>query len=651
MKNKSREILEFERLKDILQEYASSPCGIEYVRSLAPNLTIGEALETFEKIRTIERIISKGTRLDFGGFPDIRNALARANAGAPLNFREIREVADFITAYILIYESISETFSDLLSPELLKPLRKQIYSMVDEEGQLRDDATPELSRIKEKIKSLRNEIYDSLNKILRRYESEGVLREPVITIRNGRFVLPLIANFKTDGIIHGYSKSSETVFVEPLEVVSIQNAYIRALEEEREEIERIRRVLSERIASLSGALEELWRLVGRLEFYHIVALFKAEYNCEYPEFSDSFIEIINGYHPLLLSKLSLDNTVPLNIYLAKRVFLVSGPNAGGKTVLLKTLGLFHLMAKAGIPVPAEKAVLIFPDEIFALGFQDEQDLLEGESSFTAYVKDLSETLNSAKEGDLVILDELISSTDPSEASGIAYAVLDYFLNNKVWVLGSTHLSTLKLLVANNSEMLVGSMEFDPIELRPTYRVRLGEIGVSHAFEIAERVGLSRDIINRAKECVQGEGGLLEGVILKLREKEALYEKLVAEYNERLEILDQKVKRAEKIAKEKALEIISDAKTEVEKLLKELRKEERRDKAKIIAKETLEEIKDLEKKYEYDLKPVEDPQLEKEYYIKPVGVIGILKEMKKDKALVQVGNTFMEVPLRYLYERG
>ncbi len=151
--------------------------------------------------------------------------------------------------------------------------------------------------------------------------------------------------------------------------------------------------------------------------------------------------------------------------------------------------------------------------------------------------------------------------------------------------------------------------------------------------------------------MQGEGGLLEGVILKLREKEALYEKLVAEYNERLEILDQKVKRAEKIAKEKALEIISDAKTEVEKLLKELRKEERRDKAKIIAKETLEEIKDLEKKYEYDLKPVEDPQLEKEYYIKPVGVIGILKEMKKDKALVQVGNTFMEVPLRYLYERG
>jgi len=651
MRNKTLERLEFGKLKEILKSYVVSPCGIEQIDSLMPGKSVEEVKDIFEKTRLIERAIHKGIRLDFSRFSDIKKALGRACTGAPLSFKEIREVGDFIEGYTRLYESLYDSCNFLLNPEILKSLKRQIYSMVSEDGELRVDATPELYRIRQKVLSLRSEIYEVMTKILRRLEAEGIVRESVITIRNGRFVIPLIANFKTEGIIHGYSKSSETVYGEPIEVVQLQNSYIRAVEEEKEEIDRIRRDLSERIGKLADALYTVWEHVGKLELYYALANFKADYRCEYPEFSSDFIEIINGCHPILVKTLGSERVVPLNLYIDKKVFLVSGPNAGGKTVLLKTIGLFHLMATAGIPVPAEKTVLVFPENVFAVGFQDEQDLIEGESSFTSYIREIVDVLSNAKDGDVVLFDELISSTDPQEASGIAYAVLEHLLSRDVWVLGNTHLTTLKLLVSQNEKMLNASMEFDPVDQKPTYRVRVGEIGVSHAFEIAEKTGLPSEITAKAKEYVQGESAILDSVIKSFREKEALYEKLSSEYKEKLEMLEEKLKKAEKIGKETAQRIIANAREEVDKLLKELRREENRDKIRQLAKEVKRELVDLGRSYELDLKPPVELVLNKEYFIKPVGVMGVLKEIKKDKALIQIGRTFIEVPITYLYEKG
>ncbi len=650
MRSKTLERLEFGKLKEILKSYLLSPCGMEQIESLMPGKSREEVKDIFEKTQIIEKAIHKGIRLDFSKFSDIKKALGRARTGAPLSFKEIREVGDFIEGYTRLYESLSDSCDFLISPEILKSLKRQIFSIVSEDGELRVDATPELYRIKQKVISLRNEIYEVMTKILRKLEADGIVREAVITIRNGRFVIPLIANFKTEGIIHGYSKSSETVYVEPIEVVNLQNSYVRAVEEEKEEIDRIRRDISERIGKLSDALFSVWEHVGKLELYCALANFKADYRCEYPEFSEDFIEIVNGYHPILLNMLGFDKVVPLNLRIDKRVFLVSGPNAGGKTVLLKTVGLFHLMATTGIPVPAEKAVLVFPENVFAVGFQDEQDLVEGESSFTSYIKEIVEVLAEAKEGDLVLFDEMISSTDPQEASGIAYAVLEYLLSKGLWVLGNTHLTTLKLLVSQNEEMLNASMEFDPVLQRPTYKVKVGEIGVSHAFEIAEKTGLPQEIIAKARGYVQGESAILDRVIRNLQEKEALYERLSAEYKEKLSSLEEKLKRAEKIGKETAQKIVASAREEVERLLKQIRREENREKIKQIAKDVKKELIEMEKNYELDLRPAANLILEKEYFIKPVGVVGVLKEVRRDKALIQIGKTFIEVPLSYLYER-
>ncbi|MGB9824212.1 MAG: endonuclease MutS2 [Candidatus Hydrothermia bacterium] len=650
MRNKTLERLEFDKVKELLKTYISSPAGMEALESLVPEKSLDEVIEVYDHIRRMEKLIEKGTRLDFTKFPAIKKSVLKAASGAPLTFKEIREVGNFIEEYSKLYETLYGEFSSLLNPEILRPLKKSIIEIVDEEGNVKADATPELARLRKKIISLREEIYAILTEIMRKLEKEGVLRESIITIRNGRFVLPIVSNFKIEGIIHGYSKTSETVFVEPLNVVNLQNSYTKAVEEEREELDRIRREFSERIGKLAKTILTVYEQVGNIELLYACYMFKVEFDGVYPEFSDNYIEIVNGIHPVL--KISLkDKVVPLNIKVSKRVFLVSGPNAGGKTVLLKTIGLFHILARAGIPIPAEKAVLVFPEEVFAVGFQDEQDIEEGESSFTSYIKEIVYVLENARPGYLVLFDELISSTDPHEASGLAYATLEELLGRNVWVFANTHLTPLKLLVSSNTGMINASMEFDPIMLKPTYRVRVGEIGVSHAFEIAERCGIPEDIIKRARKHMQGESALLEEVLNSLREKEHIYASLLKEYTEKLSELDEKVKKAEKIAREKASRIIEEARGQVERLLKEIRKEENFEKRRAIIKEVKKELQDVQKNYDLDLKPVQNLELNKEYYIKPIGATGILKEIKKEKVLVQIGKAFVEVPKGYLYERG
>lgn len=651
MKNKTLERLEFDKVKEILKSYISSPPGFEALENLVPEKNFKVVLETYEFVKKIEKLVEKGTRLDFTKFPAIKKSIYKAASGAPLTFKEIRDVAEFIDGYDRLYETLYKDLPFLLNPDFLRSLKKSVLEVVDEEGNVRSNATPELERIRRKILTLREEINSKLTEIMRKFEREGLLRESLITIRNGRFVLPVIASFKVDGIIHGYSKTNETIFVEPLEVVNLQNSYIRAVEEEKEELDRIRREFSERIAKLDKAILTIYEQVGKVELLYAFFQFKVNFDGAYPEFSDKFIEIVNGVHPVLKISLGEEKVVPLNVKVDKRVFLVSGPNAGGKTVLLKTIGLFHLMAKAGIPIPAERAVLLFPEEVIAVGFQDEQDIEEGESSFTSYIKEIVYVLDRADSGFLVLFDELISSTDPNEASGIAFATLEELLSRGVWVFANTHLTPLKLLVSSNAEMLNASMEFDPVLLKPTFKVRIGEIGVSHAFEIAEKCGIQQDIIARARIHTQGESALLEKILSRLREKEYTYDRLLEEYRVKLAELEEKLKKAERIAKEKALRIVEDAREEVERLLKEIKKEESLEKRKAVIKEVKKELEDVKQNYELDLKPVRDLVVDREYYIKPIKAFGILKEVKKDKVLVQIGKAFVEVPKGFLYERG
>ena len=456
--------LEYTELKKILDSYISTDAGKLKLEELAPNLPQEEILKRFKLIESIGEIIEGGSRLNFFDFPHIKKALDMALQGASLPTIEIKKVGIFLTEYDKLYESLlGHLPQDILpSPEPLKVLKRKIHSTFEDDGELKEKASPLLYELRVKKRKLREEIYRIFEKLLLDYGRQGLLRDNIITLRNGRFVLPFASHVKPRGVVHGFSKTEETLYVEPFETVEIQNKYVKLIEEEREERERIIREILGLLWENAPLIKEIWEALGFIEVIYALYRFKDEYNCVYPEFKEDKIVIKEGRHPVLVKNKGWDWVVPLDLKLDKRALIVSGPNAGGKTVLLKTVGIFHLMAKSGMPVPAAEAILIRPNHIFAVGFEDEQNLLEGESSFTAVIREIVDVINNVTKGDLVLMDELISSTDPQEASGLAFAVIKYILKKGGWVLGNTHLTLLKMLVSEDREMLNGSMLFDPL---------------------------------------------------------------------------------------------------------------------------------------------------------------------------------------------
>jgi len=643
--------LEYTELKKILDSYISTDAGKLKLEELAPNLPQEEILKRFKLIESIGEIIEGGSRLNFFDFPHIKKALDMAIQGASLPTIEIKKIGIFLTEYDKLYESLlGHLPQDILpSPEPLKVLKKKIHSTFEDDGELKEKASPLLYELRVKRRKLREEIYRTFEKLLLDYGRQGLLRDNIITLRNGRFVLPFASHVKPRGVVHGFSKTEETLYVEPFETVEIQNKYVKLIEEEREERERIVREVLELLWENAPLIKEIWEALGFIELIYALYRFKDEYNCVYPEFKEDKIVIKEGRHPVLVKNKGWDGVVPLDLELDKRALIISGPNAGGKTVLLKTVGIFHLMAKSGMPVPAVEAVLIRPNNIFAVGFEDEQNLLEGESSFTAVIREITDVINKVTKRDLVLMDELISSTDPQEASGLAFAVIKYILKKGGWVLGNTHLTLLKMLVSEDKEMLNGSMLFDPLTKKPTYKLRIGEIGVSHAFDIALDAGLSQEIVEEARRYVQGKENHLERLISDLQHKESLLERLINEYEEKLAYIKEKERKAEKIAKERAQKIILQAREEVTELIKQLEKEVRKEKKLKMAKAVRKTLQEKTKEYDIFATPAKEFIPGRVYRIKPIGILATLQEVKDKKAIIKVGLREMEVPTSSLYE--
>jgi len=643
--------LEYTELKKILDSYISTDAGKLKLEELSPDLPEEEIIKRFRLIESIGEIIEGGSRLNFFDFPHIKKALDMALQGASLSTIDIKKIGIFLIEYEKLYETLlGHLPEDILPhPEPLKILKRKINFTFDDDGELKENASPLLHELKIKRRKLREEIYRIFEKLLLDYSRQGLLRDNIITLRNGRFVFPFASHVKPRGVVHGFSKTEETLYVEPFETVEIQNRYIKLMEEEREERERIIREVLTLLWENAPLIKEIWNTLGLVELIYALYRFKDEFNCIYPEFREDKIVIKEGRHPVLLKNKGKDRVVPLDLELNKRALIVSGPNAGGKTVLLKTVGIFHLMAKSGIPVPAREAILIKPNHIFAVGFEDEQNLLEGESSFTAVIREIVNVINNVTEGDLVLMDELISSTDPQEASGLAFAVIKYILKKGGWVLGNTHLTLLKMLVSEDMDMLNGSMLFDPLTKKPTYRLKIGEIGVSHAFDIAVDAGLSSEIVDDARRYVQGKESQLEKLISELQKREVLLEKLIKEYEDKLAFITEKEKKAEKIAKEKAQKIISQAREEVGELIKQLEKEVKKEKKLKIAKTIRKTLQEKTKEYDIYTTPAKELIPGRVYRIKPIGILATLQKVKDKKAIIKVGLREMEVPTSSLYE--
>lgn len=523
LRESSAAALEWPRLRDHISARTISPLGRAWVLSLEPSADLVWIEQQQQRTAEVRIMLSRGGAFEFHGLFDPTMLLDKARIdGAALESTEIRDllaVAERVAAWRNLlnppagsvrYEwpSIEDLSSPLLNHDLSSLLRL-LRGKIEPDGSLNDDASPELRRIRRAMERQHRAIEESLRKSLRGLSEGGSTQEDLITIRGDRFVIPVKAEFKrrVPGVIHGSSSSGQTVFVEPLETIEQNNELVRLLDEEQAEIHRILVAMTRALGENAIAIHLGTCILAEAESHFARARFAIALNCVRPTFTQE-LSLTDARHPLLelrmrataLSKEEVVRTsVPLTAILpiGTKQLIISGPNTGGKTVSLKTLGLLALMAQSGIPVPAKEASLPLFTSVYA-DIGDAQSIERDLSSFSAHVVNLDRISREATSDSLVLLDELGSATDPEEGAALAVAIATHFLVLNAWCCITTHLTSLKVYAANHAGVLNAAVGFDQQTLTPTYQLRLGVPGSSAGLNIAERLGLQKEIIAAAR---------------------------------------------------------------------------------------------------------------------------------------------------------
>ena len=515
--------LEWPRLREHIAGRATSPLGKAWVLALAPSANLAWIDQQHQRTAEMRAMLTAGGSFDFNGLFDPTALLDKARIdGAALEATAIRDLLNVIERVAawrnLITPSPNSTRYDWpgileLSAALLDhdfaPLLHHLRGKIEPDGSLSDDASPELRRLRRAMERQHRAIEDSLRRSLRALSESGSAQDELITIRGDRFVIPVKAEFKrkVPGVIHGSSSSGQTIFVEPLETIEQNNELVRLLDEEQSEIHRILVAMTRAIGLQGPAIFLGTCILAEVEAHMARARFANTLNCTRPLFTQE-LSLTEARHPLLELRMrsaalaaETDPTtpVPLTIILPPeaRQLIISGPNTGGKTVSLKTLGLLSLMAQAGIPVPATEAELPLFTSVYA-DIGDAQSIERNLSSFSAHVVNLDRISREATAGSLVLLDELGSATDPEEGAALAVAIATHFLKLNTWCCITTHLTSLKVYAANHAGVLNAAVGFDQQTLTPTYELRLGVPGASAGLNIAARLGLAPDIIAAAR---------------------------------------------------------------------------------------------------------------------------------------------------------
>src|SRR5579862_5228851 len=530
----SARVLEFEALRDLLRGYASSPLGRSRIAALAPSTDSGWIQTQQELTAEIREFRRTGGRFDFAGLLEIASLVEKSRiAGAALETTDIRDiilVVDRAAAWREIslhppaamrsdwarIHALSDGIADFAT--FLRNFRNKIQP----DGTLDDKASPELSHIRREIEKQRRAIQESLRGYLRRLAEGGTVQDELITIRGERFVIPVKVEQKrrVQGVVHGASSSGQTVFVEPLETIEQNNELVRLFEEELAEIHRILLEMTQQIGAHAEEIRKSVDVLSELELQFAKARFAEDYNCvevqlskeseqapyedgrRPPALTESRLLLHNARHPLLERNLKSKgaSVVPISIELegSRRQLVITGPNTGGKTVTLKSVGLLALMAQSGLPVPADRAELPIFDAVLA-DIGDYQSIEQNLSTFSAHVTNIDLISRTATAHSLVLLDELGSATDPEEGAALAVAIAAHFGRIGCMTVISTHHTSLKVYATNTPGVLNASVGFDEKTLQPTYELKVGVPGASAGINIAQRLGLNRKITDAARE--------------------------------------------------------------------------------------------------------------------------------------------------------
>ena len=596
MNEKALITLEYNKIISILSSFAISTMGKELAGKLKPISDIDEITRMQQETTEAANIILKKGSLPLGGIKDLRESIKRALVGGVLSIEELLHVSDFMYVCRKVinyntqevrnvkFEKLEPLFSQLVH---IKDLEKEILRCIANSQEVHDAASQTLYDIRRNIKSSNDRIKEQLNSIIHSGNHKNMLQDNVITIRNGRFCVPVKQEYKSSfqGMVHDQSASGATLFIEPISVVSLNNKIKELLALERTEINKILKELSMLVAEHADIVMLDIETLKTLDFIFAKGELSLSMNATEPIFNrKKYLNIMKARHPLL----DQSKVVPTDIYIGKdfNTLLITGPNTGGKTVALKTLGIFTLMGQAGLHIPAsDNSELAVFDEVFA-DIGDEQSIEQSLSTFSSHMSNIVKILEKVTADSLVLLDELGAGTDPTEGAALAIAILQHLFDSNVRTAVTTHYSELKVFALETKGVENASCEFDVETLRPTYKLLIGVPGKSNAFAISEKLGLPNYIVNDAKKLISQENTRFEDVItdLEISKKSVMMEQeKIERYRKeaealKIELSTQKDKiRAsrDKImleARDEARSVLQKAKNEADEMTKELQRQ-------------------------------------------------------------------------------
>lgn len=681
MDEKILQRLEFDKIRTLLAQCAGSPLGKEMALALEPYREYRKIVRAQAETNEGRKLLRFEQGIDLGGWHDIRPQLSRVERGAALEAEELFEVGQTLKAVRRIKKFFKNKQSEypligriVYKLEVLPELEEAIEKAILPGGEVSDHASAELAQVRRRLVAARNKIKEHLEQIINTPRYRKYLQDPVITIREGRYVVPVKQEYREQvpGIVHDQSASGATLFVEPIAVVERNNEVRRMESAERQEVARILDGLSTLVFNEREVLEKSLEGLGQIDFIMAKADFSRKIDGSSPAIKENpYLNLKSVRHPLLKGKV-----VPIDIHLGKEfdILVITGPNTGGKTVTLKSTGLLILMAQSGLHIPAETGseVGVFQQVYADIG--DEQSIEQSLSTFSSHMKNIIKILKDAGPQSLVLLDELGAGTDPAEGAALARAILQQLQFLKAKVVATTHYSELKDFAYKEERVENASVEFDPETLMPTYRLAIGRPGRSNAFEIAGRLGLAKSVIDAAKKFMPSEQIEAREIIKQLemerrkagealREAEKLRNEageIKAKYEKLERDIRQKKDKLVDDARKRARQIVREARKEAEAAIMELREKisagEGRVREKAI-QEVRKRLKEMQGEMEETQKPEEMRKVSpdklkagEEIFLPKYNQRGyVLEKPQNNEVLVQVGIMKMSVPVDELYK--
>ena len=689
-------ILEFPRVLDLVAGHASSDAGSARVRAATPRIDRQWIESEHARVAAVRSLVSADEPWHPSPIVDVTAALERVRIeGMSLSGGELPGIATLLRSSRLTTSALRDQKRPAMVRGVLEPLVARLYTQrgledeivktIDDDGQVRDDASPTLRRIRRELRAAHAELVQLLERAMQKLDPSQRVADMSVTLRNGRFVIPIRreARGQVGGIVHDTSSTGATLFVEPPAAVEFGNRMRELESDEIEEVDRILRALSDAVRPHRQPLLDALDALIELDTLYARARFAIAFGCNATTLAPtkSGFTVIDGRHPLLVAQGREVIPFDLTMEPAEHTLLVSGPNTGGKTVLLKALGLLSALAQSGIPAPAgpESRLALFDDVFADVG--DEQSIEASLSTFSAHLKNLSEILRLATSQSLVLIDELGSGTDPIEGAALGWSILEELTRRGAFTVATTHLGTLKELASQVPGVVNASLQFDGVALAPTYRLIKGIPGRSYGIAIARRLSLNESVIRRAEERLPQQERDMAALIERLeaketelsaREKEA--EAIMSEARDRMAKVTQRERNvrerertAERESRKDARRYLLDARAEIERTIKEL-KRQGAEKADEVGREARQKVEEMAGKQGKELERLEreEANLQRAQVRAPTrdatsppeegdnvavatldGRVGRLLERRGNDALIAVGEVKMTVPMKAL----